>query len=218
MRLFGCCLSGWLGYDCYRLTGGRIAAEMPTIFEVYLENEAALKRFLRRFIKSRDDVDDLAQECFLRAYAAESDHIIKSPKAFLFTIAKNLALNELARRANATVVSPGDWSDQSVLIDEGQVAVDDVVDSRERIRHLARAIASLPPQCAKVFILRKIQGLSHKEIAARLNISARTVENHVALGLLRCKAYLRAKGGLPDQQDCGMAGDSPVPFVAADKK
>jgi RNA polymerase sigma-70 factor (ECF subfamily) len=64
---------------------------------------------------------------------------------------------------------------------------------------LARAIAALPPQCAKVFILRKMQGLSQKEIAARLNISVRTVENHVALGLVRCKAYMRAHGGASDQ-------------------
>jgi RNA polymerase sigma-70 factor (ECF subfamily) len=77
--------------------------------------------------------------------------------------------------------------------------VDDAVDGRERIRMLARAIAALPPQCAKVFILRKMQGLSQKEIAARLNISVRTVENHVALGLVRCKAYMRAHGGAPDQ-------------------
>lgn len=191
---------------------------MSTILDAYLENEVALKRFLRRFVRSRDDIDDLAQECFLRAYAAESNHSINSPRAFLFTVAKNLALNELARRANATVETLGDFGDQDVIVDESQVAIDDEVDSRERIRQLARAIASLPPQCSKVFILRKMQGLSHKEIAARLNISVRTVENHVALGLLRCKAYLRANGGLPGQETTGAAGDIPTLFAAADEK
>jgi len=186
------------------------AAKMSTILDVYLENEAALKRFLRRFIKTREDVDDLAQECFLRAFAAESDHSIKSPKAFLYTVAKNLALNELARRANAAVESLGDSNDQDVLEDESRVAVDDEVDGRERIRQLARAIASLPPQCSKVFILRKMQGLSHKEIASRLNISVRTVENHIALGLLRCKAYLRANGGLPGGEVSGADGVAPT--------
>lgn len=191
---------------------------MSTILDVYLENEAALKRFLRRFLKSHHDVDDLAQECFLRAYAAESDHAINSPKAFLFAVARNLALNELARRANAAVEPLGDFGDLDVLEDESQVAIDDEVDSRERVRQLARAIASLPPQCSKVFILRKMQGLSHKDIAARLRISVRTVENHVALGLLRCKAYLRANGGLPGQEASGAAGGVPTPFTAADKK
>ena len=172
---------------------------MPTILEAYLENEMALKRFLRRFIKSREAADDLAQEAFLRAFAAESQRLIVSPKAFLFKVAKNLALNELARQSSVTIEPIGDFEGQEVLEDSNQAAVDDAVDGRERIRMLARAIAALPPQCAKVFILRKMQGLSQKEIAARLNISVRTVENHVALGLVRCKAYMRAHGGVSDQ-------------------
>ena len=172
---------------------------MPTILETYLENETALKRFLRRFIKSREGADDLAQEAFLRAFAAESERLITSPKAFLFKVAKNLALNELARQSSVAIEPLGDSEGEAVLEDSSQAAVDDAVDGRERIRVLARAIAALPPQCAKVFVLRKMQGLSQKEIAARLNISVRTVENHVALGLVRCKAYMRAHGGASDQ-------------------
>jgi RNA polymerase sigma-70 factor (ECF subfamily) len=168
---------------------------MSTILEAYIENEKALKRFLRRFIKSREGIDDLAQEAFLRAFAAESGRLIESPKAFLFKVARNLALNELARQSSAASEPLGDFEGQEVLEDSSQAAVDDAVDGRERIRMLARAIAALPPQCAKVFILRKMQGLPQKEIAARLNISVRTVENHVALGLVRCKAYMRAHGG-----------------------
>jgi len=172
---------------------------MSTILEAYLENELALKRFLRRFIKSREGADDLAQEAFLRAFAAEPGRLIVSPKAFLFKVARNLALNELARQSSAATEPLGDFEGQEVLEDSSQAAVDDAVDGRERIRMLAAAIAALPPQCANVFILRKMQGLSQKEIAARLNISVRTVENHVALGLVRCKAYLRAHGGASDQ-------------------
>ena len=167
---------------------------------MYLENEVALKRYLRRFIRSREAADDLAQEAFLRAFAAETGHMIEAPKAFLFKVARNLALNELARQSAMAIESLGDFAGQEVLEDSSQAAVDDVVDSRERIRLLARAIAVLPPQCAKVFILRKMQGLSQKEIAVRLNISVRTVENHVALGLSRCRAYMRAHGGTSGEE------------------
>src|SRR3982751_4582317 len=190
---------------------------MSSILEAYLENELALKRFLRRFIKSREGADDLAQEAFLRAFAAESGRAIVSPKAFLFKVAKNLALNELARQSTVTIEPLGDSEGQDVLEDSSKAAVDDAVDGRERIRVLARAIAALPPQCAKVFILRKMQGLSQKEIAGRLNISVRTVENHVALGLVRCKAYMRAHGGTSDQGEGGTRIPGPVPeaFVKA---
>lgn len=162
---------------------------------MYLENEVALKRYLRRFIRSREAADDLAQEAFLRAFASETGRAIESPKAFLYKVAKNLALNELSRQSSVAFEPLGDFECQEVIEDSSQVAVDDVVDSRERIRLLARAIAALPPQCAKVFILRKMQGLSQKEIAVRLNISVRTVENHVAVGLSRCRAFMREHGG-----------------------
>ena len=178
-----------------RCAGRKWGTALSTILEAYLENEVALKRYLRRFIRSREGADDLAQEAFVRAFAAESGRVIESPKAFLFKVAKNLALNELARQSSAAFAPLGDLEGQEVLEDSSQVAADDVVDSRERIRLLARAIAALPPQCAKVFLLRKMQGLSQKEIAVRLNISVRTVENHVAAGLSRCRAYMRAHDG-----------------------
>jgi RNA polymerase sigma-70 factor (ECF subfamily) len=198
----------------WRVEGG---VGLSTILEAYLENEVALKRYLRRFIRSREAADDLAQEAFLRAFAAESQRVIETPKAFLFKISKNLALNELARQSAMAIEPLGDSESQEVLEDGNQAAVDDVVDSRERIRLLARAIAALPPQCAKVFILRKMQGMSQKEIAVRLNISVRTVENHVAVGLSRCRAYMRAHGA----EEGG--GNSPTPervptaFVKAKK-
>jgi RNA polymerase sigma-70 factor (ECF subfamily) len=191
---------------------------LPTILEAYLQNEAALKRYLRRFVGSREAADDLAQEAFLRAFAAESLHAIEAPKAFLFKISKNLALNELARRSSVTMQPLGDFEGQDVLEDSSQPAVDDVIDNRERIRLLARAIAALPPQCAKVFILRKMQGLSQKEIAARLNISVRTVENHVALGLSRCRAYMRDHGGAAEDKGPHAPPPERVPAVIVKAK
>ena len=188
---------------------------MSTILEAYLENKVALKRYLRRFSRSREAADDLAQEAFLRAFAAEANQKIETPKAFLFKVAKNLALNELARQSAAATEPLGDFEGQEVLEDNSQAAVEDVVDSRERVRLLARAIAALPPQCAKVFILRKMQGLSQKEIAARLNISVRTVENHVALGLLRCRAYMRMHGGAAGEGTA--SGRAPTAFAKAKK-
>jgi len=58
-----------------------------------LENERGIKRFLSRFFPRAQDVDDLAQETFLRAFAAEAERDVLSPRAFLYRIAKNLALN-----------------------------------------------------------------------------------------------------------------------------
>jgi RNA polymerase sigma-70 factor (ECF subfamily) len=170
---------------------------MSSILAAYLENEAALKRFLRRFlgrVLSRDMVDDLAQETFLRAYAAEALEDIASPRAFLFKVARNLVLNERAKLSNATTEPLEDFAGAAVLEDSSRSSVDDQIAARQQARALAAAIAGLPPQCARVFVLRKVHGLSYQEIAQRLNISVSTAEKHVALGLLRCTDQLRRQG------------------------
>jgi len=170
------------------------------IAEVYKGNKAALRQYLRRFVARAEDIEDIAQEAFLRAFAAESIKEIQSPKAFLFRVARNVALNERARQSHVSTVPLEDFGETNVLYDNGQVTVEDQVEGRERLQLFARAVAELPPQCARVFLMRKVYGLSCKEIALRLEISESTVEKHAALGLLRCSNYLRANGYVPNPQ------------------
>lgn len=167
---------------------------MSQILKAFLENQAAIKRYLRRFSLRAEDIEDIVQETFVRAFAAEGNQKIRFPKAFLFMVAKNLALNEKTKLSNATTELLEDFADQSVLEDVSQIAVDEEMCARQQVRLLAQAVASLPPQCSRVFMLRKVQGLSYKQIAERLDISVSTAEKHVALGLLRCSDYLRKQG------------------------
>jgi len=72
--------------------------------------------------------------------------------------------------------------------------VESEVDSQERFLHFCRAVRALPLQCRRAFILKKVYGLSQREIAAYLEISESTVEKHVARGTLDCWSYLDARG------------------------
>ena len=174
-----------------------VPGAVSRILEVYKGNKTALKQYLRRFVARAEDVEDIAQEAFLRAFAAESIGEIQSPKAFLFRVARNVALNERARQSHVSTVPLEDFGETNVLYDS-QVTVEDQVEGRESLHLFARAVAELPPQCARVFLMRKVYGLTCKEIALRLEISESTVEKHVALGLLRCSNYMRANGYVPN--------------------
>jgi len=70
---------------------------MSLISKVFIENNTSLKKFLTRFLKSEHDIEDLVQEVYIKAHIAGSKQEIRQPKGFLFSIAKNLALNELNR-------------------------------------------------------------------------------------------------------------------------
>ena len=87
-----------------------------------------------------------------------------------------------------------DYPDSSVLGAGDQVTAEDVVEGRRKMAVFAEAIAALPPQCRRVFVLRKVQGLSQKDVARQLGLSVSTVEKHLATGLLKCSEYLRLRG------------------------
>ena len=61
------------------------------IFKAFLQNESSLKRFLRRFLYRQEDIDEISQETFLRAYKATKGRAIDSPKAYIFQVASSLA-------------------------------------------------------------------------------------------------------------------------------
>ncbi len=166
---------------------------MSPILRAFLENERGLKRYLSRFFSRSQDVDDLTQETFLRAFA-DGGAGVHNPRAFLYRIARNLALNERDRMANKTTVFMEDSPDPAVLGAGDQVSVEETVEGRRKMTIFAEAISALPPQCRQVFILRKIHGLSQKEVALRLGISVSTVEKHLAAGLLKCSEHLRRHG------------------------
>ena len=163
---------------------------MSAIVTEFAASKPALRRYLWRFFSVPQDIDDLLQEVFLRAYAAEARGPILLPRAYLFRVAKHVALNELSRRKNSATGSVEDFDDPDVVGSQLQPGVEQEVDGRRRLALFASAVASLPDQCRKVLVLKKIEGLSQREIASRLHISESTVEKHLAKGLLLTRDFM----------------------------
>lgn len=167
---------------------------MSRLVRAFLENERSLKRFLARFFTRREDIEDIVQETFLRALRAEGEEYVVVPRAFFFRVARNLALNERSRGSNRLTDYMEDAPNPDVLGSTDQVTAEDRVHSQQKMAVFAEAVSLLPAQCRHVFLLRKLHGLSQKEVAERLGISTSTVEKHVAMGLVRCSEHLRQRG------------------------
>jgi len=172
---------------------------MSRILQAYLENQDALRRFISRFGPCAEEADDIAQETFLKGFAAEQITEIREPRAFLFRIAKNLALGELRTRRRAQTDKIEDFGGDGILVDERQALADEQLDANKKLAVLAMAVALLPPQCRRVFLMARVEGLRHKQIASRLNITVSNVEKLVAKGLLKCSRYLREQGYEPSE-------------------
>jgi RNA polymerase sigma-70 factor (ECF subfamily) len=155
---------------------------------------AELRAWLRGKFPALADPDNLAQESLTRVWRAHEHSEIQSPKALLFTTARNLALDELRRRQVVTVEPIAESAGLSVFEDTPTAA--DAAAHNQELEILTKAIQSLPDRCRQVLTLRKIYGLSQKEIAAQLGIAEHTVEAQVATGMRKCALFL-ARFGLP---------------------
>jgi RNA polymerase sigma-70 factor (ECF subfamily) len=155
-------------------------------------HESELRGYLRGRFAAVRDVDDVVQESFLRVWQARLDRPIRASKAFLFQVARHLALDTLRRERAAPLVRLPDFAVESVL--EDTPGADEAACTRDELALLAAALLALPPRCRHVMLLRQIEGLPQKEIAARLGLSELTVQTHVVHGLRKLEAYFRRQG------------------------
>ena len=155
------------------------------IYDTFLGSEAAIKRYLKRFFYRDEDIDDMAQETFLKAYKYTHQREIEFPKAYLYQVAKSVAMRELASKSRQLT----DYMDEALVPEpDDQPSLEEEVMADQKLVHFCESIADLPPQCRRVFLMRKYQAMSHREIAGALNISVSAVEQHITMGLKRCKA------------------------------
>lgn len=175
--------------DKTKTTGAETGECMGGLFR---KHRSSLLRYVSRFIHQPQDIEDIVHETFLRTYAAGLSIQIQAPRAFLFKTAKNLALKHLDRSSVKLTDYVGDLEALEVSMDGPSTEAR--VESQERFIAFCRAVRTLPLQCRRAFILRKVYGLSHKEVAEQLDISVSTVEKHLALGIIKCSQYMRARG------------------------
>lgn len=172
-----------------RINTGARQTQSP-VEAAFLRYERAIKRVIARITRSGEEIDDLAQEAFLKSVVAEKHRPIDNAKAYLFEAARNVARTERTKRMRNILQEVADSSTLDVYIDEP--STEEIMISRERFAMFCDAVSQLPPQCRKVLLMCKVDGKSHKEISHALGISESTVEKHVGTGLARCAAYIRA--------------------------
>ena len=133
------------------------------------------------------DIDDVIQESYLRVLEASRVQPIVSPKAFLFATARNLALDHLRHRGVERIDPLAEVD--AVSVSDMAPSIPDSVALNQELEILKQAIQSLPERCRHVVTLRKIYGLSQKQIAAKLGISEHTVEAQGTIGLRKLAEF-----------------------------
>ena len=141
----------------------------------------SLFQFLRRRVRSSIDVQDLAQETYLRLLRTDLNEV-RNPLAYLLQVASHVALEWCDRqpRSDSMVVL-----DEDMLVDRQLPELE--LDARLLQQRLEETLASISPMMRAVVLLRLRDERSYQEIAAELRITDRQVRRYLARGYERLR-------------------------------
>ena len=150
-------------------------------------HEAMLRAWLASRFSSISDFEDLIQEAYIRTVKRSRKKYLTAPKAFLFAIARNLCIDVLRRDKIIRFELLGELDSLGVV--DKVKGIPDRMINKEDYEILTKAIQSLPKKCRRIFTLRKVYGLPLKQIADELNISVKTVEAQITIGIKKTREY-----------------------------
>ncbi|MEI7527188.1 MAG: RNA polymerase sigma-70 factor [Mariniphaga sp.] len=150
-----------------------------------------LYHFSKSILKIENDIDDILQEVFVKIWLNRQK--IGNPEtfnAYIFTITKNEVLNLI--RSNLREHTFKDQLFQHAVAEEYQNSAP--LEYEEVKAGIDKIVAVLPEKRQQVFILSRTEGLSNKEIAQQLNISEKTVEDHITHAIKQIKSSMKEMG------------------------
>lgn len=161
--------------------------EVEAFDSLFLKYSEKLYSFSFSLLKNHEDSKEILQEAFVRIWEKRMEiDSSKSFKSFLFTVSYNLIIDQLRRR-----IKDNEYRDFLVSYFETekfelQTTIDyDTIKSK-----IQGAVEELPEKRKEIYFLSRELGLSHKEIAEKLGISVKTVENQINLALKHLKLRL----------------------------
>jgi RNA polymerase sigma factor (sigma-70 family) len=184
--------------------------------ERVVPHEPALRRWLQQKQMRGIEVDDVIQDTYALLARMESVADIRNPKAYIYQTAYSLALICL-RRARLVAIQP--VADIDEVVTDTVPSAEEIVALRQELSRAAAALQELPQRCREVFILRKIHGLSQREVAARMAITEGTVEKQVHKASQRLadivgrgrKSVSRASRGQPSRREASQVSNKEIP-------
>ena len=157
-----------------------------------LPHEALIRAKLRTVSVYGLDIEDIVQEMYARILSAPSLDAIRYPRQYAIQTAKAIIIDHVRHSRVISITSSGSLETLDAAMPEANT--EERLEFQGEILAVADALAQLPEMCRETLILRRMEGLSQKEVAQRLKISEKTVEKHMANGV-RLLIKIFGRGG-----------------------
>ena len=166
------------------------------VVKAFIAYRDVLVRTLVRLSVQPADVDDILQESLVRAMSANERCRLKFPKSYLFIVSRNIVFEQQERRSREV-----QWEIDEAILEAKTAPTDEEIHYRQMLIAFWDALASLPKAHQQAVLLRRIYGLSHKEIARKMGVSLSSVEKYFAQGIKRCQDIMSARGYKIDHRE-----------------
>jgi len=147
------------------------------LMRVITQQDTALRRYLSARLGNRADVADCMQEVYLRLAALDRNHTVVPTEAFVFKIASNL-LKDRYRRSRVRKTDRHVSLD-GIDIEAQQSSPESAAEAGQDLETVVAAIEELSPSCRNAFLLHRLAGKTHAQIAVELGVSVSMVEKHI---------------------------------------
>lgn len=145
--------------------------------------------FLLNRVSCPDIAADILQDAYFRLTQFESHGKINNPRAFLYKVVGNLAIDHL-RKTNREQTRHAD-EDELLNHADATPSLERQLYSQQQLAHLKQAVSELPPRCREVFILHKFKHHPYSQIMRELGISENTVLKHIVKAMEHCRRRMR---------------------------
>lgn len=158
------------------------------VSEIYEEYTAKLESFIAQRVGRYADVENLTQDVWMKALTYTQPLNPDTVQAFLFTIARNLVNDYLRHLYIAAGVHNDIRTGANVYAED----VESFVSASDLAEKELWRVGNLPPQRRMIYCMTRFDEMAVDEIAEQMNLSTRTVENHLRLGRRDVRAYINA--------------------------
>lgn len=159
---------------------------------LYKEHSASLIRFLTRRLKSHEEAEDIAHAALLRIEKLDDGVSLDNPKAYLFQIASNLAIDAIRRKEVLNRYIHLESSRiEATNRSRDNLSPERIIAAKQQLAQINEALNKLPIKPRQAFLLHRRNGMSYSDIAAEMGVSVSSVEKYILQALQQCRKTIQ---------------------------